>query len=252
MIKGFYAAASAMIARLHQQRLLSHNISNLNTPGFKGTLTSLQEYMSSDVYHSPTAAINPTQSERLGSLGLGVETRPEITDFSQGALRATRQPLDLAIAGEGFFRMQTPAGERYTRDGRFTLNAESELVSVDGYFLLDDNGQRITLPEGEIRIDSRGEIFVDGESQARIDLAVFENPEEVLERDPANNFQAAAGPVDEEPGAIQQGYLEMSNIDPAVMKTEMAKVARTYQAAQKMMQSQDQLLGKAINSLGRF
>jgi len=252
MIKGFYAAASAMIARLNQQKLLSHNIANLNTPGFKGALTHLQEYLNVEAHNQPSDSLDPDQVKLLGRLGLGVETLPETTNFSQGALRATGERLDLAIEGEGFFQLQTPGGERYTRDGRFTLDAESQVVTVDGYFLLDENGQKITLPEGSIRVDSTGEIMVDGASEAQINLAVFENPEEVLERDDNNTFIGSGAPDGEEPGSIQQGFLEMSNIDPAVVMTEMAKVARTYEAAQKMVQSQDQLLAKAINTLGRY
>lgn len=252
MIKGFYAAASAMIARLNQQKYLSHNIANLNTPGFKGVLTSLEEYLRVSAVQAPASSLRSGRLELLGEMGLGVETSPETTDFSQGALKATSQPLDLAIEGEGFFQVETSAGDRFTRDGRFILNMESEIVSVDGHYLLDENGQRISLPEGSIRIDGKGEIFVDGESQAVIQLAVFEEPAQDLIRDEANLFEAAGGVSSEESGSIQQGFLEMSNIDPAVVMTEMAKVARTYEAAQKMVQSQDELLGKAINTLGRF
>jgi flagellar basal body rod protein FlgG len=252
MIKGFYAAASAMIARLNQQKYLSHNIANLNTPGFKGVLTSLEEYLRVSAVQPQASAESSGRLELLGELGLGVETTLELTDFSQGTLKSTGQPLDLAVEGEGFFRVETPAGERFTRDGRFMVNAEGEVVTVDGHYLLDQNNQRITLEEGEIRVDHRGEIFVDGASQAVLELAVFEDPEESLVRDQANLFEASGGLSDQEPGSVQQGYLEMSNIDPAEVMTEMAKVARSYEAAQKMVQSQDELLGKAISSLGRF
>ncbi len=252
MIKGFYTAASAMIARLDQQKLLSHNISNLNTPGFKQTLTALEEYLQVDVYPFHSAQSPSDQLKKLGRMGLGVNTTPEITDFSQGSLRATGQPLDVALEGAGFFRVRTPEGERYTRDGRFAVDADSQLVTVDGYAVLDESGGTIELPQGTVRISSQGEIFVNGTQEGRLGLAVFENPQENLAREKDNLYQAAGQPTGDVPGTLLQGYLEMSNIDPAVMMTEMAKVARTYEAAQKMMQSQDQLLGRAINTLGRY
>jgi len=252
MIKGFYAAASAMIARLTQQELISHNIANLNTPGFKQTMTSLEEFLNVEVY-SPTARDgNPALIQSLGLMGLGVSTTPELTDFSQGSLRATSQPLDLAIEGEGFFTVQTPDGKRYTRDGRFLLDAESNLVTVDGYYVLNDAGQQITLPEGQIRISNAGEIFVDGNAETAIGLAVFENPTNDLVRHLGNMYEGSGQPTGDKPGSIVQGTLEMANVDPAVMMTAMAKVARTYEAAQKMVQSQDELLGKAISILGRY
>jgi len=251
MIKGFYSAVSAMIARLKQQELISHNISNLNTPGFKQTLTSMEEFMNVNVY-SASGASTSGQIQALGEMGLGVSAAPEITDFSQGSLRGTGQVLDLAIEGDGFFNVETPEGERYTRDGRFTLDAESNLVTVDGYFVLSETGQQITLPEGEIRISSDGEIFVDGSSQASLGLAVFEDPSGELIRHPGNMYESTGQPAGDPAGSIVQGYLEMANVDPAVMMTEMSKVARAYEAAQQMVQSQDELLGKAISVLGQY
>ena len=252
MIKGFYSAASALLARLEQQKMLSHNISNLSTPGFKQSYTSLTEFLEVDAYDPADRARGNQKPDLIGKMGLGVATTGDFIDYSQGSLRSTGQKLDLAVEGEGFFRIQTPEGERYTRDGRFQLDAESQLVTVDGFYVLNDGGQQIELPEGEIRISSSGEIFVDGAAEDQIGLAVFENPEEDLERGLSNLFQSETAPGGETPGTILQGYLEMSNIDPAAMMTELAKVARTYEAAQAMVQSQDQLLGRAISSLGRY
>lgn len=252
MIKGFYSAASALLARLEQQKLLSHNISNLNTPGYKQSYSSLEEFLQVEAYDPADRTRGVQNPDLIGKMGLGVATAEAIIDFSQGSLRSTGQILDLAVEGEGFFQIQTPEGERYTRDGRFQLDAESRLVTVDGFYVLNDGGQQIELPEGEIRVSSSGEIYVDGTAEDQIGLAVFENPEEDLEPGPANLFSSDAAPSGETPGTVLQGYLEMANIDPAVMMTELAKVARTYEAAQKMVQSQDQLLGEAIATLGQF
>jgi flagellar basal body rod protein FlgG len=181
-----------------------------------------------------------------------VESGAEGTDFTPGALRLTGQPLDLAIEGPGFFRLRTPGGERYTRDGRFLRDAQGNLVTVDGYFVLDDNGQPIVLPEGTVSVAADGSITVDGRAVGRIGLAAFADPAAELQRDLPNTFAARAAPSGQESGRIAQGYLEMSNASPAQLMTQMVAVGRAYEAAQQMVQTQDELLGKAISTLGNI
>ncbi|HEC61851.1 MAG TPA: flagellar hook-basal body protein [bacterium] len=250
MIKGLYAAASAMLANLTRQGVLAHNISNLDTPGFKQILVSLDDFIEVPVISPPGPTADLRQLRQIGHLGLGVESSPEETDFTSGALKLTGQPLDLAIQGTGFFRVQTPGGERYTRDGRFTRDLEGNLVTVDGYFVLNDAGQPINLPEGSISVGVDGSIYVDGENVDQLGLASFADPANELERDLPNTFTSAGAPTGEELGTVNQGYLEMSNASPAELMTTMVAVTRAYEAAQKMVQVQDELLGKAISSLG--
>ncbi len=252
MIKGLYAAASAMLANLNRHGTLAHNIANLDTPGFKQLLMSLDDFIQTAVVYPPGPTPAPTSLQWIGNVGLGVESSPEITDFTPGGLRLTGQPLDLAIQGPGFFRLRTPNGERYTRDGRFGRDAQGNLVSVDGYFVLDENGQPINLPEGTVSIAADGAISVDGRPAGRIGLAAFANPAAELQRDLPNTFAANGAPSAQERGSIAQGYLEMSNANPAQLMTQMVAVGRAYEAAQQMVQTQDELLGKAISTLGNF
>ena len=262
MIKGFYAAASAMIAGMERQNTLAHNIANLDTPGFKQILVTMGEFVNTSVVHPPAATLNASRMEYVGDLGLGVEPSPEQTIHTQGALKYTTQQLDFAIQGPGFFRVgppntgATPNGERYTRDGRFIRDAEGQLVTVDGYFVLDANGQPIVLPEGDVMVLGNGTIYVDNAEVAQIGLAGFANPEADLIADLPNTF-APVGippvePDNEELGVIHQGYLEMSNANPAELMTQMVMVSRAYEAAQQMVQNQDELLGKTIASLGQI
>jgi flagellar basal body rod protein FlgG len=252
MIKGLYAAASAMLANLSRHGTLSHNVANLDTPGFKEVLVSLDDWVGTTVVHPPGPTAGPSQLRWIGNLGLGVETTPEINNFAQGGMRVTGMPLDVAVEGPGFFRVETPNGERYTRDGRFMRDMEGNLVTVDGYFVLDDGGGRINIPEGEVSITPDGVITVNGQQAGQIGLAAFENPEAELTRDLPNTFAAAGEPTGEETGAIQQGALEMSNANPAQIMSQMVAVSRAYEAAQKMVQNQDELLGRTISTLGRL
>jgi flagellar basal body rod protein FlgG len=254
MIKGLYSAASAMLANLTRHGTLTHNVANLDTPGFKQVLVSLDDFVDTGVIAPPGPTAGVAGLKYIGDLGLGVESGPEVTDHTQGGLRFTGQPLDLAIQGPGFFRVQTEVGERYTRDGRFLRDAAGNLVSVDGYAVLSDGGQPVSLPEGDLAIAPDGAITVNGAAAGRLGLAYFNDPTAELQRDRPNLFAATSGsaPDGEAQGTVSQGYLEMSNANAAQLMTQMVAVSRAYEAAQQMVQTQDELLGRAINSLGSF
>ena len=254
MINGLYAAASAMLANMHEQSVLAHNTANLDTPGFKQVLLGLDDFTKRPVLFptSSQSAVVNAAGRYVGYIGGGVETRPEQTDFSEGPFKFTGEMLDLAINGPGFFRIQMPDGEEgYTRDGRFTRDAEGNVVTVDGYFLLDDGGEPIQIEEdGEIAVGGDGRIYVDGEEVAQVGIAAFENPETDLQRTYANIFTSETEPEGEEVGVVVQKYLETTNVSPAEIMTKMTQVARQYEAAQKMVQNEDQLIGQAISTLG--
>jgi flagellar basal-body rod protein FlgF len=249
MIKGLYAAASAMITGVYRQQAVAHDIANIDTPGFKQILTSMNEFDNTSAYTQPKQN-SYDQVTYLGNLGLGVMAAPETTDFSQGTLKNTDSPLDLAISGTGFFRISTPEGERFTRDGRFSKDASGQLVTVDGNLVLSTSGQPIKLAEGDITISVTGNITVNGTAAGTIGLANFEDTT-TLTRDGENTFVSSATPTTTGGGTILQSTLEQSNVDSARLMTQMIEISRTYQAAQKMVQSQDELLGKAIATLGR-
>jgi len=256
MIKGLYAAASAMVAGMKRQNALAHNIANLETPGFRQILLAMDDWYVTPVTHA-TNEIQPgvgvNHYYKPGYLGLGTQTSPEIIDFSQGDVKVTNEELDFAINGSGFFRLQTPDGVRYSRDGRFRRDANNTLVNVDGFKVLDVNGNAITLPQGHVRVDEQGRIFNQAGNQvAQINLAVFEDPQNQLERDGLNTFKASAEPTGTDGGSIQQGSLEMANANVQQLMTQMVIVNRAYEAAQKVVQMQDDIVGKLINNLNRL
>ena len=229
MIKGIYAAASAMLVNMNRQGTIAHNVANLDTPGFKDIMLPMEDYLYTGVAH-PSGPMSGNQSQNwIGSLGLGVESLPEKIDFSGGAFRVTDQPLDFAIQGSGFFQIETPSGVRYTRDGRFDRDLDGNLVTIDGYFVLDNSGNRINLPEGDISFASDGTISVAGTAAGQIGLAAFTNPDTELVRDMPNMFSAPGGPTGDTPGFISQGALEMSNGNAANLMTQMVSVTRAYE-----------------------
>jgi flagellar basal-body rod protein FlgF len=264
MIKGLYAAASAMIVGMERQTIISQNISNVDTPGFKTLLLGMDDWLKTSVipqkindeaingFSFGTSTLVQNQLRLIGDLGLGSITSPELVDYTQGGMQTTGEPFDFAIEGEGFFHIQTASGDRYTRDGRFLRDAEGTLVTVDGNKVLSADGQEISIPDGDVKVNLDGRIYVDDQEIAQIGLFRFENLETDIARDPSNLYMAIGTPINTEIGNLRQGSLEMSNVNIAQMMTQMVSVARSYEAAQKMVTVQDNLLGKAISSLGRI
>lgn len=250
MIKGFYAAVSAMVTHAARQQLLAHDVANLDTPGFKQIMASVNDFTETPVYN-PNLSNASSSQDLLGLLGLGAQKGREHIDFGQGGLKVTGNPYDFAIEGEGFFRVRTPNGERYTRDGRFLRGADGNLTTVEGFSVLGDNGQPIKVPEGQLSTGTDGTLSVDGKQVGRLALAVFKTPDEQLTHDQGNLF-SGQGSTKEGAGRVVQSSLEMSNANPTQLMTMLMEVARSYEAAQKMVQNQDELLGKTIASLGRL
>ena len=251
MIKGLYSEVTAMVMNAARQQVLSHNIANMQTPGFKQIFTSAGDFMPDQaVYMNGKAGTNTVNY--VGNLGLGTRIGLEFVDFTEGALQQTDNSLDFAVQGKGFFRVDTPDGERYTRDGRFLRDADNNLVTVEGFQVLDDAGQPIQLPDGEVALTSDGTISVNGQEVAQLGIGVFENPETELEHTEGNLFTGPAASTSTDVPKVVQGYLEMSNANPSQVMTQLVEVARSYEAAQKMVQNHDELLGKTIASLGRI
>ncbi len=252
MIRGIYSAASALIAGLFRQELISHNLANVNTAGFKELTTGLDEFNRLPLSRLSGDAGAGASGTIVGSASLGVVTTGAVTNFSAGALRETKQPFDLALSGDGFFRIQTPDGERYTRDGRFTRDGNGHLVTVDRNLLLGADGQPLVVPQGDTIIESNGRITVDGRAAGQIGLADFAKPDTDLKRDGQNLFAAADGVTSTASTAgVHQGFLETSNVDVTRAMASMMSVARAYEAAQRAIQLQDEMTGKAVNEIGR-
>jgi len=254
VIKGLYAAASAMAAGLTRQNLLSHNLANIDTPGFKQHLVTLDDFLYTRQTTPAPKTLGGEAARVLGWPGLGVETAAPEIDFQEGALRQTGEPLDFALQGAGFFQVRTPDGDRYTRDGRFLRDADGQLVTSEGYLVLDAAGAPLNLPLGTVAVTGEGALTVDGQAAGQLAIGVFADPAVELQRDPqrGNLFTAAAAPTGTEPGTVVQGYLETANVNPAQIMTQMVAVGRAYEAAQLLVQVQDELLGRAISTISRL
>lgn len=210
-----------------KQEAVAHNLANASTPGFKGerVFARLLE-------------------------GVGVEPQGA-TDLRSGALTGTGRPLDLALDGDGFMVVETPAGDRLLRGGSFQLDVSRTIVDAQGNPLLGDSGP-IMLPEGEFEITPRGEVRVDGSTVATLRVEnLKENAE--LKREGGLLFRVEGKTSRVEEGAvrIRQGHLEESNVDPVGAMVDMIEIQRAYSALQRSVLVLDGVMDRISNDLGK-
>lgn len=241
---------NAMLVGLSRQLTLrramdvaANNIANAQTNGFKAERVMLESDLASRARH----ADGPDRVAFVDEWAMG-------RDFQQGALERTGRPLDLALQGEGFFILETGGGERFTRDGRFTVNPDGELTAADGARVLDDFGQpvRVDPNAGPVTISDDGVLSQDGLPGQRLGVARFEQLG-LLQKVGENRFIA---PEDAERSLenlpqIVQGHVESSNVRPIAEITRMMEVSRSYASVTKMIRDTDELSRKAIERLGR-
>ncbi len=249
MIRGLYTAASSMNVLEKKTNIRSNNLANVNTNGFKKSEAITRSF--------PEMILSRIEAgeadQEIGELSTGTHMENSFKDMSQGSFQQTGNKLDFAVEGEGFFVIETEAGERYSRDGNFTINADSELVTQSGNHVLGTEGERIQLiPGQDFRVSTDGQItFNNGLQGAQIDLVNFEDEAELLQE--GDNLYAAqedAAAVESEAG-IAQGYLEGSNVKIVEEMAKMIKTTRHYESNQKVISSIDQSLDKVINEVGR-
>ena len=172
-------------------------------------------------------------------------------DTTQGALLPTETPLDLAISGNGYFKIQTDQGARYTRNGHFSLDNQGLLVNGEGHAVLGENGS-ITIEGTDISIGGDGEIEVDGSAVGKLLIVNFKTTAGLEKK--GDSLFAYTGPETDEISAekfeVKQGALEQSNVETMAEMTRMIETNRFYESFQKLMQTIDELNAKAINEIG--
>lgn len=249
MIRGLYTAAAGMLAGLLRQETIVQNLANVRTVGYKAdraTVTDFPSLLLTQVYKDKPGV-------EIGEAGTGVSLSAVVTNFEDGAFNLTDHPFDFAVATDGFFRVQTEDGIRYTRDGRFHRDVDGRLVNGSGYPVLGRNGE-INLPNGLLTVSVNGDVFVDDQYVNQLAVARFDSTEDIIKE----NETLFAGRDGTEPQLVAaaetkifQGYLEESNVDASQSVTEMMSVLRAYQASQKLVQYQDQINQQTVSDLGR-
>ena len=254
MIRGWYIGASGMNAQQNRLDTISNNLANVDTTGFKKEIPVSKEFselllrrVQADGQYSNSQGSFDV-APIVGSIGLGVETNELYTDFSQGSFKNTDIKTDFALGGEGFFAVQTPAGERYTRNGNFHLGKEGILLTKEGYPVLGENGA-IHVPDDKFYVNQDGMIYTKDDSTLvdRVKVVRFENERYLKKQGSSlwNTTKFSGEPHiaegDERPKLLQ-GYTETSNVNVVNEMVQMIEVNRAYEANQKSVQTEDSMM----------
>lgn len=251
MIRGLYTSASGMLAAQTQSEIIADNVANVRTPGYKEELASTKAFPSMLIER---LGGNPgPEATPIGGMGTGVVIDRVALANVQGTLQTTDLKTDVALTTPGYFAVQTPQGERYTRNGHFELNANGMLQTPDGYPVLGEQGPLGPLST-EFNVNSDGTIMDGGKNVGR--LRVVDIPAEALQREGQSLYASAqpVQPLTRGTSAVQirQGSVEGSNVDISGQMVQMITVMKAYEANQKVIQTQDATLEKAVNEVGKI
>jgi flagellar basal-body rod protein FlgF len=226
-----YVALSSQTALFRRMDMIANNLANMNTIGYKKTAPVFTDYLS-----------RSSSDERLTGDRLHyVIDYGQARDLSAGPLTMTDNPLDIAIKGPGFFVVDTPEGERYTRSGHFKLDDAGMIVDAGGQAVMTVDGAPLFIAADEtvIAIEKDGSVSTENGEIGRIRVVDFADPQ-ALQNTHSNYFMAAEDnpPQDLAIADLAQGFLESSNVDPLVEITAMINVQRTYEATMRLIEAE--------------
>jgi flagellar basal-body rod protein FlgF len=244
MNSGMYSALSGNIAAMKRMDIISNNLANINTPGFKKDRMTFEGVLASATV-PPAVPPSKTADPVLQKENVYI-------DYSAGPVSQTGNSLDVAIDGDGFFTVSTPDGTAYTRQGNFRLTADGTLVTTDGFPVMGQGGE-IHIKGGKVDINAKGEITVDGAAAGVLNLVDFPKPynltktasAQFVPSDPQATPQAAKA-------EIRQGHLEGANVDPVGEMVQMIETNRYFDACQRVILGYDGMASKAANDLGKL
>lgn len=256
MVKGLYTAYTGMINEQNRMDVLTNNLANSDTNGFKKEGATSQAFDSLLALKIKDRTENPNLAHPIGIANLGVKVGENYTDYSQGAFKVTDRTYDVALSGEGFFNIEytNKAGETstmYTRDGAFVVNTQGYLVNKDGDYVLGTNGRIKLDPTQDVAIDTQGNISQNGARVAKIKLTDFEDYD-YIEHFGENYYRPVEGATEKAANATtNQGFIETSNVQVVQEMVEMISVSRQYESNQRLITTIDGTLQIVSNQLGK-
>ncbi|WBW95408.1 flagellar hook-basal body complex protein [Oceanirhabdus sp. W0125-5] len=252
MIRGMYTALSGMIVEEKKQGVISNNLANSNTIGYKAQRVNNKSFNEVLLKNGDTST--GTGENELGNVSFGVEIDDISTNYKQGAFKATDKATDLALEGSGFFVVTGANGQKfYTRNGNFKKDIAG--------FLIDNNGNRLTskndsgeitdifVGNKELSINERGEVYLDKILSYQLNLVDFEDYKN-LQKVGDNLFKNEDEEIDSK-AYIQQGQLEMANVNASDEYADMITAYRSFESNYKVLSMIDKSLDKSVNQLGR-
>jgi len=256
MIRSLWIAKTGMEAQQTQLDTISHNLANVATNGFKRSHAVFEDLIYQNLRQSGANSTEQTQLPTGLQVGLGVRPVATSRNFSQGNLQQTSNNLDLAVKGNGFFQIQMPDGTTaYTRDGAFQLDANGQIVTSNGNTVLPGitipaNAQSLTIgQDGTVSVTVPGQATA--QTVGQIQLATFINPagleprgQNLFSETASSGTPNAGAPNANGIGALQQGFVETSNVNVVEELVQMIQTQRAYELNSKAVQTSDQMLQK--------
>ncbi|MCD6390334.1 MAG: flagellar basal-body rod protein FlgF [Desulfobulbaceae bacterium] len=233
---GLIECTESMMAQEQRLNQVTNNLANIDTPGYKREDLTFWEMIF-------------TTNDDQGRVGKAVKL---LTNYEEGAASATGNTLDFAINGNGFFKVQTPEGVRYTRAGSFDLNSEGQLITPSGHLVLGEGGP-ITIQGDDVSLSSDGGLLVDGRDAGRLDIVTFSDLAG-LEKEGLNLFRLTEGnqELEAEKFTVKQGFVEKSNVNTVMEMTRMIDLHRAYETQQKLIHTIDEMDDEAIRKVGKL
>ena len=236
-----YIVLSRQLALRRDLAVTANNMANVNTPGFKAERTLFVSYL-----------MDGGASGQEDAGFAMVQDRATVRDMRPGRLDRTENPFNVAVMGDGYLVVETPAGPRYTRNGQLAQDADGRLVGVNGLPLLDTNDRPIRLPAdaANVTITGSGDVVTEQGPVATLNLVRFDDEANML---PLGGGLMATNEVPKpaEGASLAQGVLEQSNVEPISEMTELIRIARQYQSTQRLLESEHERQKMAIQRLGR-
>ena len=243
MENAFLIGLSQQVATHRSMDVIANNIANLSTPAFKREALQFEQY----IVEVPANEAEPTDTVEVSF----VIDRGVVRDTSNGRLENTNVPTDVALNGPGYFVVQTPEGDRYTRNGHFHFDETGTLVSDEGYPVLSQGGEIAVQPEdGAMYIAADGTVSTALNVLGKLRVVTFTD-ERALKKAGSSLYTAdGQNPQDLETYRVSQGTLERSNVEPVIEIARMIEVMRAYQSNLDLTQTSQDLLRRAIEKLG--
>lgn len=265
MFRGFYTAASGMLSQMRQQQMVTNNLANVNTPGYKTDRASSRAF--GQMLLERVGGEGMPMPEGVGELATGTYLQETMPEFQQGDLKETGNNTDMALLqgtvpdedGALFFTVRNDDGEtRYTRNGNFTVDGTGRLTDNQGDLVLGMNGDPITVAGEHFTVGDDGTVTSGGDAAGQIQVAYANDPmalvkegDSLFHLDGGGALPSAQGNADIH-YQIKQNFLERSNVDSEQAMTQLMSSFRNLQANQKVLQAYDSTMDKAVNQVGRI
>lgn len=261
-MKELWVPLSGAIAQQQKVDTIANNVANANTPGFKKDQLVFKEYLTAldkgvEDIDIPNKEFSPKDFyHSYGAENAMVKVDGSYTDFKQGDLSPTSNPLDIGLRGKGFLAVQTPKGERYTRRGTLSLRQDGVITTQEGFPLINkEDGSSISIPPGtrEITVAIDGAVYANNNRVGSIKVAEFNDIQALRKEGSSLYINNQADNFKEQTNtSIHQGFIEQSNVNAVAEMSELIKAHRQFESIQKAIKTYDSISSKSVNEMIKF